>query len=421
MQGANTVRSIVSALMATGVLVLSSTLVPDAVRAVPLEEQPENPHSHDGGLKAEYDEVMGREAELVSRLDAARADLWETAERLNDLQEELETANIRLLAAQTELDDAIDSAEIAAVVADDAQHREVRATERLRRQIVVAYVAGGVEVGEIEALLSASSTDDAAKAITYSRAVVGDTDALVRDLGRAREVRQAADEAAEKARHQAQAARDEMADAAAFIHRGYIDQQRLADEMTVLVQVETEALQEVQSRRFLIESRINTMNRASDGVGMVLAHHQQGQPDWSPDVYEVTTPLPGRRIGSKFGQRHHPILGITRLHAGGDIGAPMGTPLFAAADGRVLIAEVRGGYGNTVVIDHGSSLGTVSAHLSRIDVAVGDDVKRGDQIGLIGSTGLSTGPHLHFETRLKGLPIDPEGVVDWEAEIDYPR
>ena len=421
MQGANTVRSIVSALMATGVLVLSSTLVPDAVRAVPLEEQPENPHSHDGGLKAEYDEVMGREAELVSRLDAARADLWETAERLNDLQEELETANIRLLAAQTELDDAIDSAEIAAVVADDAQHREVRATERLRRQIVVAYVAGGVEVGEIEALLSASSTDDAAKAITYSRAVVGDTDALVRDLGRAREVRQAADEAAEKARHQAQAARDEMADAAAFIHRGYIDQQRLADEMTVLVQVETEALQEVQSRRFLIESRINTMNRASDGVGMVLAPHQQGQPDWSPDLYEVTTPLPGRRIGSKFGQRHHPILGITRLHAGGDIGAPMGTPLFAAADGRVLIAEVRGGYGNTVVIDHGSSLGTVSAHLSRIDVAVGDDVKRGDQIGLIGSTGLSTGPHLHFETRLKGLPIDPEGVVDWEAEIDYPR
>lgn len=72
------------------------------------------------------------------------------------------------------------------------------------------------------------------------------------------------------------------------------------------------------------------------------------------------------------------------------------------------------------MIDHGASLGTVSAHLSRIDVAVGDQVRRGDQIGLIGSTGLSTGPHLHFETRLRGLPVDPEGVVDWEAEVDYP-
>lgn len=379
-----------------------------------------DPHSHDGTLKAEYDEVMGREADLMRRLEKARTDLWEAATRLNEIQAELEAANLRLLASQGALNEAVDRAEIAAVVADDAEHREVRATERLRRQIVVAYVAGGQDTGTIEALLSASSTDDAAKAMTYSRAVVGDTDALVHDLGRAREIRQAADEAAKDARQQAQTARDEMADVAALIHRGYVDQQKLADEMTVLVQAETQALQEVQSRRFLIESRINSMNRASDGVGMILAHHQQGQPDWSPDLYELTTPLPGRRIGSKFGQRHHPILGITRLHAGGDIGAPAGTPVYAAADGRVIIAEVRGGYGNTVVIDHGASLGTVSAHLSRIDVAVGDQVRRGDQIGLIGSTGLSTGPHLHFETRLRGLPVDPEGVVDWEAEVDYP-
>lgn len=380
-----------------------------------------DPHARGGALKAEYDEVLGREAELLSRLETARSDLWNTTVRLNELQAELEEANIKLMAAQVALEDAIDKAAIAAAVADDAEQRESRATERLRRQIVSAYVTGGEDKSALEALLSASSTDDAAKAMTYSRAVVGDTDALVQDLGRAREIRQAADKAAEAARAEAQTARDEISNHAAFIRQGYIDQQVLADEVTMLVAVETQALQEVQGRRFIIESRINSMNRASDGVGMILAAAQQGQPDWRPDLYEVTTPLPGRRIGSKFGQRLHPILGITRLHAGGDFGAPSGTPIHAVADGRVLIAEVRGGYGNTVVIDHGSSLGTVSAHMSRMDVAVGSEVKRGDQIGLVGSTGLSTGPHLHFETRIKGLPIDPEGVIDWDAEIDYPR
>ena len=412
MQGA-TFRSSVwsrglAAVVAAGLLLFTGVIVPEAGGAAPIQQ-------------IEYDEGMGREAALLSRLESARTDLWKTAARLNEIQVELDVANRELLASQAALDEAVDQAEIAAVVADDAEQREVGATERLRRQIVAAYVTGGEDVGAIEALLTASSTDDAAKAMTYSRAVVGDTDALVSDLGRAREIRGAAEEAAESARRHTEIVRDEMADVAALIQQGYVDQQRLADEMTVLVAAETEALQQVQSRRFIIESRINSMNRASDGIGMILVHHQQGQPDWSPDLYEVTTPLPGRRIGSKFGQRLHPILGITRLHAGGDIGAPTGTPLYAVADGKVLVAETRGGYGNTIVIDHGASLGTVSAHLSRIDVAVGDTVRRGDQIGLIGSTGLSTGPHLHLETRLKGLPVDPEGVIDWEAEIDYPR
>lgn len=409
-------RSLMAALVSVALLVLS-VVGADAVTGAPAQHA--DPHTHGGGLKAEYDEVMGQEADLVRRVETARTQLWETATRLNEIQAELDAANLRLVGAQVSLEEAVDLAEVTAVVAEDAEHREVRATARLRRQIVAAYVTGGEDVGTIEALLSASTTDDAAKAMTYSRAVVGDTDALVSDLARAREIRAAAEEAAADARAEAETVRDEMAATAELIRQHHTDQQELAAEMTVLVETEAEALRQVQGRRFMIEARINSMNRASDGVGMILAHHQEGQPEWSPDLYEVTTPLPGRRIGSKFGQRHHPILGITRLHAGGDIGAPMGTPLYSVADGEVLIAEVRGGYGNTVVIDHGASLGTVYAHLSRIDVEVGDRVERGQQIGLIGSTGLSTGPHLHLETRLKGLPVDPEGVIDWEAEIDY--
>ena len=119
--------------------------------------------------------------------------------------------------------------------------------------------------------------------------------------------------------------------------------------------------------------------------------------------------------------RFHPILAFERLHAGGDLGAPSGTPIHAAADGRVVVASERGGYGLTVVIDHGDSLATLYAHQSALAVGAGDLVKRGDVIGWVGSTGLSTGPHLHLETRVKGMPVNPEGIIDFEAAVDYGR
>jgi murein DD-endopeptidase MepM/ murein hydrolase activator NlpD len=102
----------------------------------------------------------------------------------------------------------------------------------------------------------------------------------------------------------------------------------------------------------------------------------------------------------------HPILGITRMHAGTDISGPMGAPMRASADGVVVMAEDRGGYGLTVVIDHGNQLATLYAHMSSFAVKAGDVVAQGDTIGAVGSTGLSTGPHCHWEVRVLGLPVD---------------
>ena len=118
----------------------------------------------------------------------------------------------------------------------------------------------------------------------------------------------------------------------------------------------------------------------------------------------------GARINSEFGYRVHPILGTRRLHAGADFAAGCGTPVVAAADGRVVSAGVAGGYGNQVVVSHGvvsgSSLATSYNHLSRIAVS-GGSVSRGQVIGYVGTTGLSTGCHLHFETRESGAPVNP--------------
>ena len=181
------------------------------------------------------------------------------------------------------------------------------------------------------------------------------------------------------------------------------------------------ALQQLRSRKLDIEARVVSLEKESDSIGLLLAEHQKEQPDYVPGDIAFEAPLAKFSYGSHFGMRLHPILHYERLHAGADLSAPAGTDIHAAAKGKVVVAEVRGGYGNCVVISHGHGIATVYAHQSRMLVQVGDKVKAGDLIGEVGSTGLSTGPHLHFETRVRGVPVDPENFIDLEAAAEASR
>jgi murein DD-endopeptidase MepM/ murein hydrolase activator NlpD len=118
----------------------------------------------------------------------------------------------------------------------------------------------------------------------------------------------------------------------------------------------------------------------------------------------------GGWITSGFGTRRHPILGTVRNHSGVDISGASGNPIWAAQGGTVILAGGKGGYGNTVMIDHGGYV-TLYAHMSRIRVSNGQSVSQGTRIGDIGSTGLSTGPHLHFEVRVGGVPVNPSSYL----------
>lgn len=113
------------------------------------------------------------------------------------------------------------------------------------------------------------------------------------------------------------------------------------------------------------------------------------------------------RISSRFGWRFHPVLKRQKLHNGLDIAIPSGTSVYAADSGVVLVSGWRGGYGNYVAIDHGGGISTGYAHNSRLLVKVGETVSKGQKITLSGNTGLSSGPHLHFEVRINGVPTDP--------------
>jgi murein DD-endopeptidase MepM/ murein hydrolase activator NlpD len=116
-------------------------------------------------------------------------------------------------------------------------------------------------------------------------------------------------------------------------------------------------------------------------------------------------------MSSGFGMRVHPVTGAKRLHAGIDLAAPTGTPIGAAAAGTVTFAGARGGYGNLVIVDHGDGTETRYAHQHTISVRAGQTVAAGDLLGTVGSTGQSTGPHLHFEFRRDGEPVDPAPLL----------
>jgi murein DD-endopeptidase MepM/ murein hydrolase activator NlpD len=153
---------------------------------------------------------------------------------------------------------------------------------------------------------------------------------------------------------------------------------------------------EVQSEE--VESRVESLSAFLDGQKARLSSTPSRRPS------------PGY-VSSTFGMRVDPFTGLPQLHAGIDFAANIGAPVAATADGTVVVAGPFGAFGNTVQIDHGHGLTTVFAHMARVDVRVGDEVRRGDRIGAVGNTGRSTGPHLHYEVRLNGIPQDPSRFI----------
>ncbi len=179
------------------------------------------------------------------------------------------------------------------------------------------------------------------------------------------------------------------------------------DEQQAIYQDKSELLAETKANARKYRAIAEEEERESSRIAAELAAasqgggHYNGVMGWPvPSSYNVTSP---------YGYRIHPIFHTRKLHTGVDIGAGSGSAIMAAGDGQVIYAGYRGGYGNTVMIDHGDGVVTLYAHQQSggIRVSDGQRVAKGDRIGTVGSTGFSTGPHLHFEVRVNGAPTDP--------------
>jgi murein DD-endopeptidase MepM/ murein hydrolase activator NlpD len=167
-------------------------------------------------------------------------------------------------------------------------------------------------------------------------------------------------------------------------------------------------LTELRQAQSKLQDEFDELDKESRQIEAKLAAFENANRGMPAFNGQFRRPVSGR-ITSGYGYRNHPILKRRKLHAGIDFGAPTGTPVYASSSGVVVSAGYQRGYGNTIVISHGSGLSTLYGHLSRIRVSSGQKVGSGDLIGNVGSTGMSTGPHLHFEIRVNGRPVNPAG------------
>lgn len=168
-------------------------------------------------------------------------------------------------------------------------------------------------------------------------------------------------------------------------------------------------LAQIMSEKSLFEKALDEMEQESKALERIIAEAQaKGQ--LPQRELSMIWPVTGYWITSYYGMRYHPVLGYDRFHSGIDYAADYNVPIKAAESGTVLLAGVNGGYGNCVIIDHGGGISTLYGHANKVLVKVGDVVVKGQQIALVGSTGVSNGPHLHFEVRINGQTTNP---LDW--------
>lgn len=184
-------------------------------------------------------------------------------------------------------------------------------------------------------------------------------------------------------------------------------EQRLGQQALQATQQASALHSQLTGDKAIFATQLAVLDAESAGITALLRGMQgsHGKVVYGRGV--VMLPIPGAPITSPFGPRLDPILGIIKVHTGIDLGAGEGTPIRAAADGNVVTAGVVDGYGNCTVIDHGNGLATLYGHQSQLLVTPGQQVHKGDIIGLVGHTGFATGPHLHFEVRVDGVPVDP--------------
>lgn len=364
------------------------------------------------------DELEKAEQDAAEALEHATEREREAAKRYAEATEALPKARARLKAARAEVEEAqarVDSAaeqeRSAEAELDRATHQHeqlqvevARAEEQIDTVAATAYKSGGLY--SASALLSATGPQDLIGRLgLVDRVAANQRDALAELTAaqtRAGVARDEADAAWQQAEAARQAAQQALEDARAARRAAA----QAADEVAALVDTRTEALEVAEQERERAEAELARVEQE-------LREWEEANRDTSPELPSGTTlrmPVDGVKT-SDYGMRVNPITGEERLHAGVDLAAASGTPIWAATGGTVIQAGWSSGYGNFTCLSHGTyegqGLSTCYAHQSEILVSGGQSVQAGAVIGRVGSTGNSTGPHLHFEVRRDGSPTDP--------------
>lgn len=351
---------------------------------------------------ADADEQAKAIAQQIGISDARRAALQkENAQlkaQLSAQQQKLQQAESELGLAQSDLE--IVKGNIA-VLAERLE--QMRRRLELRQRL--AYKMGGLG-GYLELLISAGDFRSFLTRIVFvRRAIHEDRSRFTAVQKLSRQFEDAKSEitkrteaiTAQKASIEAQ--RTSLASVQKTVSQ---NQQKVDQEISV----RRDLLGHVEAEKAAYLKQVKELEAESRSIAALLKTRQKGQVFQAGGVKKLAWPTTGP-VSSGFGYRTHPIFGDRRLHTGIDISAPAGQAVMAAEAGTVVWAGTKGGYGNTIILDHGNALATLYGHLSTISVSQGAKVSRGSRIGAVGCTGYCTGPHLHFETRVNGEPVNP--------------
>jgi murein DD-endopeptidase MepM/ murein hydrolase activator NlpD len=328
--------------------------------------------------------------------------------RLSDQIRELE---VREMDAHKRLSGATKRLAFAERKVEEARHRLKKAQERLaahQRRLSVrirrGYTAGTVTFADV--LLQATSLADFLDRQYYVDCIFHSDMEFLTDLREEKRSVELIQTELERKRDEQQAAKTEMSMQLQEVQGLKQSREDLLNRVETEKALKEEELRELEQDSSSIASMLESEWRRRQQLWRQLHHGMVPMPGW---VGNWLRPVAGCPISSGFGMRFHPILGYARMHTGIDFAASLGTPIRAAADGDVVWASWRGGYGRCIIVLHGGGVATLYAHCSDIVVHAGQSVKRGQWIGNSGTTGLSTGPHLHFEIRVNGHPVNPLG------------
>ncbi len=201
--------------------------------------------------------------------------------------------------------------------------------------------------------------------------------------------------------------KDSLEESLTELSRAKQTQEQKRQEVTSRSMDRERYLTQLQQDRAKLEQALDEMERQSRALEKEIRDLQAQTGRVKKDKLSMIWPVTGGWISDKYGWRWHPLLGRNKFHAGLDYAANSGTSIRAAEDGTVIMAGENGGYGNCVILDHGGGISTLYAHCKSLAVKKGQEVLKGDVIAYVGSTGISTGPHLHFEVRVNGSTDDP--------------
>ena len=321
---------------------------------------------------------------------------------LNEATVQLEIIEDRLEATKIELDETEEALEQARK--DRDEH-----FERFKTRLRVMYIHG--PVGYLEVVLQATSFSDFLTRLEHMNTIARNDREIAERLNEAEELVAYQVEETHRLMNSVSALQLMQADRVADLYR-VLDQKY--DFMNHLLEdaYQYEAIiRQLEQAEHDISGEIQRAQEAAEAQRRAAAAAEAARRAAQltrPSGGRMQWPVPGHyRISSPYGNRTHPIRRTPEFHSGIDIPAPNGTNIVAAADGIVIISGWRGGYGNTIVIDHGGGLSTLYGHNSRNIATEGQFVYAGDVIARVGSTGVSTGPHLHFEVRHNGRHVNP--------------